>query len=404
MYNKIDISSIDILGASHPFELDAQDDSIRFIFHNIMLPDSNASEINSHGFVQFRIRTRESWITCDTLLAYSDIFFDFNPPVKTNTVKTMLEYTKPTVTANMPFNFCYGSPITLTAHNTNVESYHWNTNAVTQSVNITCPSGLSKRWVTTTAHIGECETTSDTVYVNIYPNPGIPTITFTGNDTLCEGKSVILIAPNNANFTYSWSDGTTTRKDTVTQSGIYDVTVTNQYGCSKTATTPVSITFLPAPPVPIITQNQNTLTSNATSNNQWFLNGNIINGATSNTYNATQTGTYTTAVIGTNGCSTTSAPYIFSYVGIENTLAEWNISYFPNPPQDVLYIKGENETASNIHISLIDATGKSVFSQEYEKTNTLSADIPVSRLAKGVYLLKIATEKGYMTKEIVIGL
>lgn len=69
-YNKIDISSIDILGASHPFELDAQDDSIRFIFHNIMLPDSNASEINSHGFVQFRIRTRESWITCDTLLAY----------------------------------------------------------------------------------------------------------------------------------------------------------------------------------------------------------------------------------------------------------------------------------------------------------------------------------------------
>lgn len=401
--SKVSLASIDILGASHLFELESQNDTLRFMFPNIMLPDSNTSEINSHGFVKFRVRVSQNWLACDTLRAYSDIFFDFNPPVRTNKAKTMLEYPKPVVFANMPLNFCQGSILTLTAYNTNVGSYLWSTNTTTQSINVGTPTGFKKRWVTTTANIGECITTSDTVYINVYPSPGVPAITFTGNDTLCEGNSVVLVAPNSANYTYSWSDGTTTRKDTITQSGIYDVTVTNQYGCSKTSTTPVSINFLPAPPVPVISANQNILTSNAANNIQWFFNGNIINGATSTTYNATQSGIYTTTVTNGNGCSSTSAPYTFIYTGIDDNLAQWNITCFPNPAQDILYINGENETSSNINIDLIDATGKSVFSQKQEKTKRISTQIPVSRLSKGVYLLKIATEKGYMTKQITIG-
>jgi hypothetical protein len=51
-----------------------------------------------------------------------------------------------------------------------------------------------------------------------------------------------------------------------------------------------------------------TLTSSSASGNQWYLGGNPIGGATSQTYNATASGNYAVAV-NTNGCtSAMSAP------------------------------------------------------------------------------------------------
>ena len=56
---------------------------LKFIFVNILLPDSNVNEARSHGFVSFRIRPKLPLLPGTALENVANIFFDFNPPVIT---------------------------------------------------------------------------------------------------------------------------------------------------------------------------------------------------------------------------------------------------------------------------------------------------------------------------------
>ncbi len=55
---------------------------------------------------------------------------------------------------------------------------------------------------------------------------------------------------------------------------------------------------------------------------QWYLNGNIINGATSQYYTPVQNGNYTLMYTDSNGCSSTSPVYYFGTVNINQNNAE----------------------------------------------------------------------------------
>ena len=56
---------------------------LKFIFPNILLPDSNVNEPLSHGFVSFRIRPRLPIAPGTVIENIANIYFDFNPPVIT---------------------------------------------------------------------------------------------------------------------------------------------------------------------------------------------------------------------------------------------------------------------------------------------------------------------------------
>ncbi len=56
---------------------------LKFIFANILLPDSNVNEPLSHGFVSFRIRPRLPIAPSTEIENIANIYFDFNPPVIT---------------------------------------------------------------------------------------------------------------------------------------------------------------------------------------------------------------------------------------------------------------------------------------------------------------------------------
>lgn len=58
---------------------------INFTFNNIMLPDSNVNEPNSHGFVQFSISPQAGIPLGSVIENEAAIYFDFNTPVITNT-------------------------------------------------------------------------------------------------------------------------------------------------------------------------------------------------------------------------------------------------------------------------------------------------------------------------------
>ena len=87
----LDRESFRFVAASHPVDISMDENGLlQFLFQNIMLPDSNTNEPRSHGFVKFRIDHLDD-LPENTILSNSaGIFFDYNPPVLTNTVTNIL--------------------------------------------------------------------------------------------------------------------------------------------------------------------------------------------------------------------------------------------------------------------------------------------------------------------------
>ncbi|MDX2001294.1 MAG: T9SS type A sorting domain-containing protein [Chitinophagales bacterium] len=85
----IDPASIVVTGASHPYTLSVSGLGVpvlRFSFDNILLPDSNVNLLGSQGFISFNAIPYSNTALETQITNFADIYFDFNPPVRTNTV------------------------------------------------------------------------------------------------------------------------------------------------------------------------------------------------------------------------------------------------------------------------------------------------------------------------------
>ncbi len=89
----LDITSLQILGATHDFtpSFDAGRTLI-FTFNNINLPDSTSDLAGSQGAISFRLKPRAGITFGDVLENTAGIYFDFNPPIITNTVSHAVDF------------------------------------------------------------------------------------------------------------------------------------------------------------------------------------------------------------------------------------------------------------------------------------------------------------------------
>ena len=169
---------------------------------------------------------------------------------------------------------------------------------------------------------GNSDTSTIAITVNSLPaNAG----TIYGTSTVCQGQnSVIYNVLAIANATsYNWtiptgatgssnSNSITVDYGTSATSGNITVNGTNTCGDGLTSTR--AITVNPLPPTPTISLSLNTITSNATSGNQWYNTASgIISGATAQTYNPTANGYYY-VIVTLNGCSSDSSNHIIIVV------------------------------------------------------------------------------------------
>jgi len=154
-------------------------------------------------------------------------------------------------------NFCAGQSTTLTA--TGGTSYRWNNGAVTPSINV----NQAGNFTVTVTNANGC-TDSEQVAVQQFP---AVVASITGSNVICEGAQTTLIATGGT--TFRWSNGETTSAVTVS-AGTYSVEITNENGCSTSASTIVTESELPT----------FTFTSNATCNAQ--LDGYAVAIATAN--------------------------------------------------------------------------------------------------------------------------
>jgi uncharacterized repeat protein (TIGR01451 family) len=89
----LDVLSLEILGSSHTMMYSLLPGNIlRFDFSNINLPDSNANEPASHGYVMYRINHVNNIADLSQISNTAYIYFDFNAPVVTNTVTNKIDF------------------------------------------------------------------------------------------------------------------------------------------------------------------------------------------------------------------------------------------------------------------------------------------------------------------------
>ncbi|MEI6816940.1 MAG: T9SS type A sorting domain-containing protein, partial [Bacteroidota bacterium] len=170
--------------------------------------------------------------------------------------------------------------------------------------------------------------------------------------------------------------------------------VTDYNGCTSTSS--VNVLLYPAPAVPTITVTFDTLHSSAGLTYQWYKDGNIINGATSNSYIVPVNGNYTVVITDANGCTSVSVPYVFNSTGVNDIK---NVSdkfmVFPNPATDELNITSKFGSSSSLNLDIIDIYGQVVYHYQLVNDNTT---ISLSTINSGIYLIRISNGETTVVK------
>ena len=85
----VDIESVDMVAASHEYQFAIENGNVAvWTFNNILLPDSGVNEAGSHGFIKYRLKLKPTIPQNTFIYNRAAIFFDFNPPIMTNTTQS----------------------------------------------------------------------------------------------------------------------------------------------------------------------------------------------------------------------------------------------------------------------------------------------------------------------------
>ena len=260
----------------------------------------------------------------------------------------------------------------------------------------------------------DCNLINDDVYINT-------TISASGPLTFCQGGSVILsVQPA---LSYQWKKngvniaGATSLNYTATKTGNYTVSVTIAGGCNAlSAATTVTVNQKPAPAITALgsldicaTGSVKLKTALKTGSvYQWYFNGSIIVGATSNVYIATAAGSYYVKETNAAGCNKSSLSVIVSDsckkgdVLISTT--EFNI--YPNPATDQITIDMEFIDIINegITLQLINELGQIILqSKEELNSDQLNTTINLpDAIVPGIYLLNVVTSDNIYSNSVMI--
>lgn len=85
---QLDASTIRMISASHSYVMDRVGNNINWHFDDIMLPPSIANTNIGKGYITFQIKPMPGYAVGDVIPNTASIYFDFNPPIITNTFNT----------------------------------------------------------------------------------------------------------------------------------------------------------------------------------------------------------------------------------------------------------------------------------------------------------------------------
>jgi len=223
-----------------------------------------------------------------------------------------------------------------------------------------------------------------------------------GNQHLCPGtcNDYLNASTNATSYLWIFAGGIPTTSTTVNPTvcyntpGIYDVTLiaSNSIG-SDTIILNNYMTVYPYPlPMAIEYCGDTLFATQGFVSYQWYMSGNIINGATDYIYIATQSTDYNVVGTDMNGCEVEGVIFNGGWGGSCNCCTAVNdmsrnnsFSVFPNPSTGRFVIKLFSPSRST-SFKIINPIGEMVFSDKLTGKNEYEVD---ANLEKGIYYIQV---------------
>lgn len=285
----------------------------------------------------------------------------------------------------------------------------WSNAAVTQTT-VVMPVVNTTYNVTVTDPTSLCAST-DSVAVMVN---ALPVVNLGADFNLCENDMSTLDA-GAGYVNYLWSN-----MDTTQTSDIYGTTlgvgtstvyadVLDSNGCANVDS--VDVTVLAAPVVNLGADftmkwiaGMDTLDAGAGFSSYLWNNGwsnqTLAIGNATNTVGAN---TYWVVVTDTNNCSgsDTIVVTVTDDTGINGKIELISVSIYPNPATDNFFISMKGFTGA-VQMDIIDLTGKVIYTETLDVQNDFLKSMDVNTLAKGIYYIKLTTNKHSQMHKIVV--
>jgi hypothetical protein len=215
----------------------------------------------------------------------------------------------------------------------------------------------------------------------------------------CTGDDPIILNPGSGYDDYQWSNGDTTETIEVSSQSAYNVTVTDIYGCSSTASVQVEVRQGININLGEDIDTNTTVTIGASgsfSNIIWSTN------ETSPTIDVDESGTYWVVVTANNGCTATDTINItiedetgISYIG------KGSLNLYPNPARDAFTLEAiDLEGVWNVRLN--DINGREVLTENRTITGSQTNTFNVSDLTPGMYFLSLQNGQDVRVMKIMI--
>ncbi|HLP22051.1 MAG TPA: T9SS type A sorting domain-containing protein [Chitinophagales bacterium] len=388
----LDPLSVVTVASSHPYSDFSVSGAgiLTWTFNPLRLVDSITNPEGSKGFVTFTIEKRANLPIGTVLSNSAAIYFDYNEPVITNTVRDTVWPRCNMTVALTPVNTSCGnnngSASAIAAQGTGVYTYTWSNGAITPSISNLAAGSYT---VTVSDQTGCSLSAAATV-----AGSGVGSVAVTADKTtICVGDISEICAP--AGFSaYQWNTGGTTECINANAAGSYYVTVTDNGNCTVESNH-ISVNTHPVPSISISVSGD-TMTCNSAGSYQWYYNNNLIQGATSNVYVGTQSGAYTVVLTDNNGCNSTSNAVNLS-VGFGNELSNAFIQVYPNPSESGNWILYTDANRIGNAFEITDNQGRLIYRSTIQQATTpIHLDV-----ASGLYLLKISAGNANRTFKLV---
>lgn len=216
-------------------------------------------------------------------------------------------------------------------------------------------------------------------------------------DAACDnadGAIDITVAGGVMPYTFSWSNGATTEDISGITAGSYDVTVSDNAGCSFTETIVVNSIGSPVDVTDTLINNASCATCTdgyidltlPVSGEPYTYLWNT--GATSQDITFLTPGTYTVTITNSFGCTTTETYVVKDVTGIDY-LESFVLEVYPNPSHGVFEINFSQVGSDELELTVTDATGRLVhdLGSVHDTKGTVNVDL--SKHPTGVYFLNV---------------
>ncbi|SOD17954.1 S8 family serine peptidase [Pedobacter xixiisoli] len=172
----------------------------------------------------------------------------------------------------------------------------------------------------------------------------------------------------------------------------YDLKI-KAFGCLAVARVEVPVSKL------AIIKNGEELVSSVASGNQWYVNGEKIEGATARNYKPLKAGKYQVWAAINATCTSISEEFVFLPGGKGDN--EIKLSVFPLPASQDLTVAFELAETQPVIVSIVNIVGQKVYERNKgNQTGIIIDNLDVSKLPRGTYILNIRVKDKIYSKKI----